>query len=146
MKIAKILEEKGHGATRVRPEVSLGEIARIMRKNRIGSVLVENAAGQTIGLVSERAIVEAMAAEDACANTVLAASLMVAPAPSIDIDADVYTAMKIMTNTRNRHLVVLDGGSVRGVVSVGDLVKVRMRDMELENNVLRDIARAKLTG
>lgn len=86
-----------------------------------------------------------MAESDACADTVSAAALMVSPAPAIESSADVYMAMRQMTNTRNRHLVVMDGQTVAGLISIGDLVKVRMRDMELENNVLRDIARANLS-
>ncbi|PPD29557.1 MAG: hypothetical protein CTY20_05855 [Hyphomicrobium sp.] len=145
MKVEDIIKDKGRSVSSVHPEMKLGEIARLLRDKRIGSVTVTNPKGQIIGLVTERAIVEAMAESDACADTVSAAALMVSPAPAIESSADVYMAMRQMTNTRNRHLVVMDGQTVAGLISIGDLVKVRMRDMELENNVLRDIARANLS-
>jgi CBS domain-containing protein len=145
MTVDEILKQKGRRVTSVPPEATLAGIARIMRDNRIGSVTVVNPKGQTIGLVGERAIVEAMAASDACADTVTAAAMMVSPAPSIAANAQVYAAMRQMTATRNRHLVVLDGSAAVGVISIGDIVNARMRDIELENNVLRDIARVKLT-
>ncbi len=145
MKIDDIVGAKGREVTAVSHDAKLGDVARVMRDKRIGSVLVRNAKGQTVGIVTERVLVEAMAASSTCAETTTATSVMVTPPPTIQGSDDLYLAMRQMTTTRNRHLVVMTGNEVAGVVSIGDLVKVRMRDMELENGVLRDIARANLS-
>ena len=137
MSIRSILDRSSGRIITIRPAETLKIAADRMRAHGIAALVVKT--GDTVtGLVSERDIVYAISGhgENALAMTVTDLSL---PAPITIAPADtVKRAMTLMTNYRVRHLLVMDHGELVGIVSIGDVVKHRLDDLETESNVLRD--------
>ncbi len=117
MTVASILKHKGSQVTCVSPKAPIVDVVRILADQRIGAVLVRDAAGQVLGIVSERDIVRALARDGADMLGRTAAQLMT---------GTVAQAMARMTESRIRHLPVMDDGELVGMISIGDVVKARM--------------------
>ena len=137
MTVQMILKEKGRGVVTVQGGQSLEETARVLEQRRIGAVVVVNQAGRVTGVLSERDIVRAIAAHGCEALTRPVREFMttdvVTCAPADSVDA----MMERMTDRRCRHLPVVDGPELIGIVSIGDLVKQRIAATELEAAALR---------
>jgi CBS domain-containing protein len=137
MIIASILRVKGHQIIDVGPEDGAVAIARTLTQNRIGAVLVRDAAGAMLGIVSERDIVRAMAASGEAVG-LTARQLMTRVLYTVSPRTLVTEALGMMTDRRVRHLPVLEeDGSLAGMVSIGDLVKARIEAAEMEATELR---------
>ena len=146
MTLEDIVRQKGGEVAAVLDDANVGEVAELMLKNRIGSVVVRTRAGSILGIVNERALVEAVAICGADLAEARATEVMLAPAPSVHADTSIIDGFRTMTERRFRHLLVTDGSNAIGVVSIGDLVKWYIHDMELENAVLRDMTAATLVA
>lgn len=137
MTVAAILDHKGHEIVSSRPDDTLEAIARLLSQHRIGAVLVRDAAGSILGILSERDIVRAIAAHGAQALALTASAVMtreiVYGCPSDTVDKVLST----MTERRIRHLPVVHEGKLVGFVSIGDVVKRRIADVEEEADQLR---------
>jgi CBS domain-containing protein len=137
MTVAAILDHKGHEIISARPDDRLAAIAELLTRHRIGAVLVRDAAGEVLGILSERDIVRAIAAHGAAALTMTASAVMtrevIFGSPSDSVDKVLST----MTEKRIRHLPVMHEGKLIGVVSIGDVVKRRIADVEEEADQLR---------
>jgi CBS domain-containing protein len=135
MSIQNILDRKGAEVITIRETVRFA--ADRMRERGIAALVVKSGDAIT-GLISERDIVQAISwhREQALSMAVLDiethAAITVAPGDTLK------HAMSLMTNHRLRHLLVIDNGKVVGIVSIGDVVKHRLEDLETESNVLRD--------
>ncbi|GAA0909204.1 CBS domain-containing protein [Pseudonocardia zijingensis] len=138
MKIADILDNKGSTVHTVLPWLTVAEVVERLGRHGIGAVLVcdENHAIQ--GIVSERDIVRALRKHGAQLLTMPVSEVMTRYVQTAGPDETVAHAMARMTAGRYRHLPVLEHGKLVGMVSIGDLVKHRVREMELETGVLRD--------
>lgn len=143
MKISDILDGKGRSVHSVPPWRTVGEVAAEMARLRIGALLVRSSGGAIEGIVSERDIVAAVGNRGAAVLTVPVEQVMTKPVRTCSSDETVAHAMAAMTVGRHRHLPVVDGGELVGMVSIGDLVKNRVREMELEAGVLRDAVIAR---
>jgi CBS domain-containing protein len=126
MSVASILRHKGHHVTSVSPKAGVDELARTLSDHRIGAVLVQDSAGQVLGIVSERDIVRALATDGAAALGKTAAQLMTGVLYTVSPQTTVAEAMARMTDSRVRHLPVLEGGDLVGMISIGDVVKARI--------------------
>ncbi len=146
MTLREILEDKGTGYVTTRPNASLLAVTRLFHERGISSVIVTNMGGRPLGIVTDRLIIEALATQGRAALSLTAADLMETPIPTADIEARVGHAMELMTQRRVRHLLVTENGRPTGIVSIGDLVKARLRDADLETRVLRDLAAAHITA
>jgi CBS domain-containing protein len=146
MKIADVLAEKGSRVVSVRPGKSIAELPGLFDAHNISSVPVVDATGRLLGIVTDRLFMQALARHGTAMLEFTAADVMQTPAPSCAADDRVAHAMRLMTEQRVRHLVVLRDGVMVGVVSIGDLVKCRLHDAELESRVLRDIALGHLAA
>ena len=137
MTIESILRRKGADVTTITPEASVKTAADWLRAKNIGALVVmsENA---VIGLVSEREIVDALSRHGEAAGSMLVKEIMQHGVSTVSPDETVNRVMNLMTHHRTRHLPVLRGGKLVGIVSIGDVVKHRLEDLELEANVLRD--------
>jgi CBS domain-containing protein len=137
MTVAAILDHKGHEIVSTRPDDTLATITQLLAQHRIGAVLVRDAAGGVLGILSERDIVRAVAAHGAQALVMTASAVMtrdiVYGCPSDTVDKVLAT----MTDRRIRHLPVMHEGKLTGFVSIGDLVKRRIQDVEEEADQLR---------
>lgn len=137
MAIADILREKGSAVARVDPEATVDHVIDELSARRIGAVLVMQ--GESIlGLVSERDIVRALARHDPDVRQFLARDIMTSPLVTIAPGDSVVKAMGLVTGRRIRHLPVVDSGRLVGIVSIGDLVKARIEEIEMEADSLKD--------
>jgi CBS domain-containing protein len=138
MSIESILRRKGTDVTTIGPEASVKNAADWLCAKNIGALVVtsENA---VIGLISEREIVHAFSRHGAAAGSMRVKEIMQYGATTVSPDESVNRVMNLMTHHRVRHMPVLRGGKLAGIVSIGDVVKHRLEDLELETNVLRDV-------
>ena len=137
MTVAAILKQKGRDVVAVASGLSVEELARLMHKRRIGAVLVQDGAGALQGIVSERDLVRALAERGAAALSLTAGELMTTQVMTTSPSATVEEVMEKMTNSRVRHLPVLEEGRVAGLVSIGDVVKARITQQEHEVDSLK---------
>lgn len=126
----------------VATHTSVRDIVALLYENRIGAVLVmagDSRKGTAIlGIVSERDIAAGLHTHGSAILDTPAADIMTAPVLTVAPEATVAEAMQVMTNRRIRHLPVVDGGLLIGLVSIGDLVKRRIEDAEREALLLKD--------
>lgn len=136
MTVAAILTNKGPEVVSARPDQTLEAAAKLMTERRIGSVLVREG-DEVVGILSERDIVRTIAAKGAAALGMPVSSAMTREVvfghPSDTVDR----VLGLMTERRIRHLPVKDGGRLIGLVSIGDVVKKRIEDVEQEAEGLR---------
>ena len=137
MTIESILRRKGANVATIAPEASIRRAADWLRAKNIGALVVtsENA---VLGLISEREIVHAFSRYGELAGSMLVKEIMQYGVTTVSPDESVNRVMNLMTHHRVRHVPVLRDGKLVGIVSIGDVVKHRLQDLELETNVLRD--------
>lgn len=137
MHVAAVLKRKGNRIVAATQTDTVAAIAELLTEHRIGAVLVLEADGSPLGILSERDIVRAIARQGADALSRPAAELMtrelVTGAPT-DTVADL---MAVMTERRIRHIPIVEDGRIVGLISIGDAVKARIDDAELEVESLR---------
>jgi CBS domain-containing protein len=121
---------------------SVTAAATRMHDAHIGALVVTDADGGIAGILSERDIVNAVA-RDGNALQAPIATVMTKDVITIRPEDTVVLAMTLMTRHRSRHLPVTSDGSLVGIVSIGDLVKARLEELELESRVLRDVVIAR---
>lgn len=136
MTIAAILQGKGHDTITVGADTSVADAAKLLAGKRIGAMPVMQG-DQVVGIFSERDILYCMAREGAAVLDRSVAELMTTPAVAVPSGETVLGALALMTRRRIRHLPVVDGGRLVGVVSIGDLVKYRIERIETEANAMR---------
>jgi CBS domain-containing protein len=141
MSISDVLHGKGHQVVKVRTTDTVESAVRKLSDERIGAVVVEDQWMRHAGIFSERDFVNAVAEHGAGALKFPVEKLMSAPVVTCRLNDRVDTALAAMTMAKIRHLPVVDGGKLVGIVSIGDLVKFRLDEKALEANVLLDIAR-----
>jgi CBS domain-containing protein len=137
MNIGAILHDKGGDVFTVGPGEDATAISQALAQHRIGAVLVRDLNGNILGIVSERDIVRAVAREGAAALSHTARELMTADLITVRAETLVAEALGVMTTHRCRHLPVMEDGRLTGMVSIGDLVKVRIAEAEQEAENLR---------
>jgi len=132
MTVKSILEEKGRDVVTIAPTETLESAVRTLAQNRIGAVVVTSAAGRIEGILSERDIVRAIATEGAGVLDKLVSTAMTSRVKTCTEAATINEVMDIMTRGRSRHLPVEENGMVAGIISIGDVVKRRISDVESE--------------
>lgn len=139
MTIAAVLSSKGREVTTISRSATLGEAAAELAKRRIGALVVLDEGGEVAGVVSERDLVTCLAVhgdENLLKRPVSAA--MTEPAITVLPSDAVLSALALMTARRIRHLPVMQGGRLAGLVSIGDLVKYRIEHIEREAEAMRN--------
>jgi CBS domain-containing protein len=143
MLVSDVLRTKGHHVERIHPTDSVDAAVRKLSEHRIGALVVEDRWLKPVGIFSERDFINAIAREGAAILGFQVQQLMSHPIltcrPADRIDA----VLAIMTTARIRHLPVVENNELKGIVSIGDLVKHRLDEKELEASVLRDISRMR---
>jgi predicted transcriptional regulator len=141
MTIESILRRKGTSVTTIPPEASLKRAADWLRAKNIGALVVTSD-DAILGLISEREIVHAFSRHGETAGSMRVKEVMQYGVTAVSPDESVTRVMTLMTHHRVRHMPVLSGGKLVGIVSIGDVVKHRLEDLELEASVLRDVYNA----
>ncbi len=142
MKVAEILKQKGQDVISVRLTESIETLSHRLRLARIGAMVVLGEDGAPDGIIAERDIIHGIAEHGASCLGLTVADLMTQRVITCTPEDSVTRISRLMTENRIRHLPVVDGEKLVGVVSVGDVVKNRLEEMSLEASVLRDLAAA----
>lgn len=137
MLVNSILKAKGRDVFSVGPDVSVLETARILRQKRIGAVLVCDGDGALLGVLSERDIVRALADDGINVLETPVRALMTRDVVTCRPTDSIDSLMALMTDRRIRHIPVLDHGGLVGLVSIGDVVKHRIAETEMEAEALK---------
>ncbi len=140
MKVESILKSKGRDVQIVGSEVSLVLAVHQLSSRTIGALVVSDDGRTLDGLLSEREIVRGLAKHGAALLDLRVRDVMLRHVPVCSSQDSIRDAMAEMTRSRNRHLPVVDGGALAGLISIGDVVKHRLEELELEALVLRDAA------
>ena len=138
MRIADILGEKGVEIHTALPWVTVADAARRLTDAEVGALVVCDAEKRVRGIISERDIVRCLAKRGAAVLEERVEAVMTHDVKTCGPQETVARAMATMTRLRHRHLPVVDHGRLVGMISIGDLVKHRVREMEMETGVLRD--------
>jgi CBS domain-containing protein len=143
MTIQDILQRKGRQVVTARQTETVLATVRILTEKRIGAVIVEDDHLRPAGIFTERDFAKAVSQLGASALTMPIGKLMSAPIVSCLPADTVEHAMALMTRAQIRHLPVMADGALLGIVSIGDLVRQRLEDKELEAGVLLDLSRMR---
>jgi CBS domain-containing protein len=143
MFISDVLRNKGHRVEQIRSNQTVAEAVRELAEHKIGALVVEDDWMRVAGIFSERDFVNAVAREGATALTRPVSDLMSSPVITCVPSDRIDTVLAKMTVARVRHMPVVENGHLLGIVSIGDLVKHRSEEKELEANVLLEISRLK---
>lgn len=137
MKLAELIQGKQKDIVKIRANSKIADAANTMTQSKIGALLVEDDAGQIAGILSERDIVRGMGPHGADLHDVDVSELMTRDLIRCSSDDTVNEAMAMMTDRRIRHLPVFDGEQLVGFISIGDLVKCRIMEVQSEAEALR---------
>jgi CBS domain-containing protein len=136
MSVATILKQKTHDIASVKPDATIADITTLLAHRRIGAVLVLD--GEHLaGIVSERDIVQCLARDGAAALDMTASQVMTRHLKTATTDTSIGEAMALMTAGRFRHLPVLNGDHLVGIISIGDVVKERLDEQAHEVDSLK---------
>jgi len=138
MTVGIILAAKGRDVVTIEPNANLAEAVRLLAEKRIGAALVLGADRRIVGIISERDIVRAMAEFGASAFNEPVSRTMTRKVETCNESETVASIMERMTAGKFRHMPVVDQGRLSGVVSIGDIVKHRLHEMERESVAMRD--------
>jgi CBS domain-containing protein len=138
MTVKAILEAKGGSVITIDPTASLEEAAKILADRRIGALVVTGPEQRIVGIVSERDIVAMLAARGCHALDVPLTAVMTRKVTTCSSSDTISTIMERMTDGKFRHVPVVEQGKLTGIISIGDVVKHRLQEMENEQNALRD--------
>jgi CBS domain-containing protein len=137
MKLSELLQSKNHEVFKIKAQDCIADAATALTENKIGALLVEDDAGKIVGILSERDIVGGMGPHGADLHDVAVSELMTRGLIHCSPSDSVNQAMAMMTDRHIRHLPVFDGDDLVGFISIGDLVKCRMVEVQAEAEALR---------
>lgn len=138
MRISDILRTKGDEVVTVDPAATITEVLACLDVNRVGAVVVSPDGRDIAGILSERDVVRRLARDGTGIVDLAAADLMTRDVITCRRDDSVDELMEVMTERRIRHVPVVDGQALAGIVSIGDVVKLRVTELEREARELHD--------
>ncbi|HZH09470.1 MAG TPA: CBS domain-containing protein [Microvirga sp.] len=138
MNVDQILSLKGRNVVSIDASQSLGEAARLLSERRIGAVVVLDGRQPVAGILSERDIVKAVAAQGARALDEPVSRFMTTEVITCTGRSSVNELMELMTQRKFRHVPVVEGGQITGIISIGDVVKQRVEEVEAESQAIKD--------
>ena len=138
MKVASILKVKGSSVATTQPDATIATVARELTRQGIGALVVSENGASVLGMIGERDIVHGLAEHGARLLDMRVAQLMTRAVITCVPDDSITRVMAQMTRHRVRQIPVVEGGRLQGIVSIGDVVKHRLDELETEANVLRE--------
>ena len=136
MRISDVLRVKGDQVVTVTPGTDVERLLAVLAEHRIGAVIVSRDGKRVDGIVSERDVVRALAARGAGVLAEPVSAIHTAQVHTVTPDASLEDVERLMTERRFRHVPVVVGGTLHGVVSIGDVVKNRIDELEAERSSL----------
>ncbi len=136
MTIAAILQSRSGDVISVDPDMSVRAVVQILAEKRIGAVPVLQG-GRVVGIFSERDVIYRLGAEGPVMLDRKVGEVMTSPALTVERSTPILSALALMTQRRIRHLPVVEGETMVGLVSIGDLVKLRIDRIEAEAEAMR---------
>lgn len=140
MKVASILKAKGTHVVTVRPTETVQHAAAKLRLEGVGALIVSHDGVTLDGMLTERDITNGFAVHGADLASKYVWDLMESGVLTCKLEDGVADVARLMTNRRLRHLPVTDGSRLVGIVSVGDILKYRLDEVEFEVRVMQDVA------
>ncbi len=137
MHIAAVIKRKGSHVVSIAPDRTIAEAVSLLIKNGIGAVLVLDSTGDIRGILSERDIVNGLSRHGGDTVNLRVDALMTRDVERCSPHDTIAEVMGVMTERRTRHLVAVENGKLAGLISIGDVVKQRLIDTNLEVETLR---------
>ena len=138
MIVNRILSLKGRDVATIEPGRSLSEAARILAERRIGALLIVDGQRPVVGIITERDIVRAIALHGAKALEEPVSRFMTEKVLTCTGETSINHVMELMTQQKFRHVPVVEGGRLSGIVSIGDVVKLRLEEVEAETQAIKE--------
>jgi CBS domain-containing protein len=138
MTVARILKEKGRDVLTTQPHRTLKEVVTLLAAKGVGAVVVSDAAMSVLGIISERDVIRAIGAHGAAALDDPVSRHMTPKVITVAESDTIDHVMTTMTNGRFRHVPVVEGGRLAGIISIGDVVKRHVNELDSERRALRD--------
>ncbi len=136
MRITDVLRRKGDLVVTIRPEDTVSSLLGALAEHRVGALVVADAEGAVEGIVSERDVVRHLQARGAGVLEDQVSSIMTSPVHTAEPETTLDELMVLMTQRRIRHVPVVVEGRLRGIVSIGDVVKHRIEELQSERDQL----------
>jgi len=138
MKVKAMLSTKESKVVTARPDTTVATAITLLKQKRIGALIVSDDGDHVQGILSERDVVRALVDHGGDLLSKPVSDLMTRAVKTCTLDANIQDVMSEMTHSRIRHLPVLDDGKLCGMISIGDVVKNRLDELEAETTVLRE--------
>ena len=146
MKVKDILKAKGSKVITIAKDVAIFDAMRTFSKNRVGSLLVVDENQKILGIIAARDVLMAVLNHYDTIKTVTVEKIMTSNLIVGTEDDDVDYIQAIMTENRIRHVPILDGKELKGLVSIGDVVKAQLKAKDVENRYLKDYIADRYPG
>jgi CBS domain-containing protein len=136
MRISDILRSKGSSVVTVSPQATVDDLLALLAEHHIGAIVVSGDGSSVDGIVSERDVVRALAARGPGVLSATVDQIHTVDVTTADPGTRLEELMQVMTDGRFRHVPVVVDGQLQGIVSIGDVVKARITDLEVEREAL----------
>ena len=140
MLVSEILRKKSGTPITMNPDDSVETAIRMFKEMKIGAIMVCGSSGDLLGIVTERDVLHPMATQGASTLNQKVEEIM-SQVHTCKMDDNISSVMRQMTYKHVRHVPVMDGGELKGMVSIGDIVKNQLDEAQLEIDTMRDFAR-----
>jgi CBS domain-containing protein len=140
MKVESILAKKGPGIYSIRPDQTVADALKMVNEKRVGALMVVDQNQNIEGIVSERDLLRKFAAAEGNVKEMLVKDVMT-PKEKLIVaqkNDDIQYVMRMITNNRIRHIPIIDGGKLVGLVSIGDVIQILLESAEFERKMLMD--------
>ena len=138
MTVGHIFAQKGRAVSTVQPHATVRDVVEVLATKHIGSIIVADVEGRMHGIVSERDVVRALAAQGCDALDEAVSGIMTKDVETASEDDGILEIVGRMSRGRFRHMPVITDGRIAGIISTGDAVKYRLEQMEQEQSALRE--------
>lgn len=138
MNVASMLKVKGKSVATASPEDTVEVVAKKLAGLKIGAIVIVSEAGQVAGIISERDIIRVLAERGAATLQLPVSEVMTKNVMSCNQASTIEQMMTVMTQGRFRHVPVIENGALVGIISIGDVVKHHIAEVEMEVTAMRD--------
>ena len=138
MIVSQLLKSKGYQVYTVSEETNINEISRILSEKRIGVAVIINESKNVIGIISERDIIRGLSQYGEKVLDMPSKALMTKNVITSGLDSHIHELMREMTNSRIRHMPIVEDEKLVGLISIGDVVKNRVEELQAEGDMLRE--------